>query len=326
VNPETDDSWPMIEEAVQRVFRDLADGPGTHTALGRQLTDLGWADIEADYPIQAAELLFRAQGHRLTSTDCLDRVMLAELATALTMPADAVLLPPPGSHLPASRHRRIAGIVVGPLRGRIAVPVTGPESVELTVIDAECLRGEPVDTFDSSVLWTSVDGDIQAASTDAADPWRRAMAAAQRALATELVAIADRLLAIAAEHAGVRRQFGQPIGAFQAVRHRLADARASVDGARALTTEAWQYGGALPAVLAKAAAGRAHRTAADAAMQTCGAIGLTAEHSLHRYVARGIQLDALCGSHLGLETAIASELFDGHAGAAQPLPAVIGCG
>jgi hypothetical protein len=57
-------------------------------------------------------------------------------------------------------------------------------------------------------------------------------------------------------------------------------------------------------------------------MQVCGAIGLTLEHDLHRYVARGFQIDSLYGSYQRLETVLADQLFDdypvGHA-----LPAIV---
>jgi hypothetical protein len=53
-------------------------------------------------------------------------------------------------------------------------------------------------------------------------------------------------------------------------------------------------------------------------LQVCGAIGQTAEHDLHRYVARGFQIDALCGSHLQLEALLSEQLFDYPPGVALP--------
>jgi len=135
--------------------------------------------------------------------------------------------------------------------------------------------------------------------------WRRAIAAAHRALATELVALSDEALRIAVEHVSVRIQFGSPIGSFQSPRHLLADASAVLEGARALLGETWRFGGELSALTAKAAAGRAHRAISDAALQVCGAIGLTIEHNLHRYVTRGFQIDSLCGSYQQLEALLA---------------------
>ncbi|EUA23386.1 putative acyl-CoA dehydrogenase domain protein [Mycobacterium xenopi 4042] len=64
---------------------------------------------------------------------------------------------------------------------------------------------------------------------------------------------------------------------------------------------------------------------ADAALQVCGAIGLTAEHELHRYVTRGFQIDALCGSYQQLEALLADRLFETYS-PGRWLPAIIDWG
>jgi alkylation response protein AidB-like acyl-CoA dehydrogenase len=56
-----------------------------------------------------------------------------------------------------------------------------------------------------------------------------------------------------------------------------------------------------------------------------GAIGLTAEHDLHRYVARGFQIDALCGSYHQLEVLLAERLFEIYS-PGRALPAIIAWG
>jgi hypothetical protein len=296
--PAVDESWPMIEEAVFRLFDELAGkGADTHIGVGRPLAELGWSDIEAEYPIQACELLFRAQGRSLVNSDSLDKVMLAELAPLLDGPVDGIVLPGlADGHAPSSDVERITGILLGPLpsAGRLVVPVSSPSgTVSIGVIDADRLEGARLDTFDTSAYWTQVSGPMVGDLIDAPTEWRRAIAAAHRALATELVALADEALRIAVEHVSVRIQFGSPIGSFQSPRHLLADASAVLEGARALLGETWRFGGELSALTAKAAAGRAHRAISDAALQVCGAIGLTIEHNLHRYVTRGFQIDSL---------------------------------
>lgn len=319
-----DESWPMIEEAVFRLFDDLAGKAGAdpHVAVGPRLAELGWSDIESEYPVEACELLFRAQGRSLAHTDCLDRVMLAELAPLLDEPADGIVLGDLAGWGPGSDDR-VSGILLGPLRGRLLVPVSGPtRTVSIGVVDASQLTGERLDTFDATVHWTRVSGPLDACLIDASTEWNRAMAAARRALATELVALADRALRMAVDHVSVRVQFGAPIGSFQSPRHALADASAKLDGARALLGEAWRCGGQLSAQIAKAAAGRAHRAVSDAALQVCGAIGLTAEHDLHRYVTRGFQMDSLCGSYLQLESMLADRLFDSYA-PGRALPSIV---
>ncbi|MDV3124491.1 acyl-CoA dehydrogenase [Mycobacterium sp. 21AC1] len=321
----TDDTWPMVEEAVFRLFDELAGkGSPEHVAIGPRLAELGWSDIEAEYPVEACELLFRAQGRSLALTDCLDRTMLAELAGVTGRPADHVLLPglTPG-YLPGSDEQRVSGVLLGPLEGRLVVPVAGPMgTVSVGVVDASQLHGERLDTFDASTFWTRVSGPLDVPLAEASAQWNQALAAAQRALATELVALAEQALRIAVDQVSVRVQFGGPIGSFQSPRHALADAAARIAGARALLGESWRYGGRLSAVIAKAAAGRAHRAVSDVALQVCGAIGLTAEHDLHRYVTRGFQLDALCGSYDQLESYLSEQLFESYA-PGRALPAVV---
>jgi hypothetical protein len=316
----------MIQEAVFRLFDELATKPD-HVIAGPRLAELGWSDIEAEYPVEACELLFCAQGRALAHTDCLDRVMLAELAVLLDEPTDGIVLP----HLadgctPSSGGSQATGIVVGSPHGRMVVPVSGAMgAVSVGVVDADRLTGERLDTFDGSVHWTRVSGPLDGELIEASTEWNRSISAAHRALATELVALADRALRIAVEYISTRAQFGVPIGSFQSPRHALADAAATLEGARALLDEAWRFGGRMSAQTAKAAAGRAHRTVADAALQVCGAIGLTAEHDLHRYVTRGFQIDALCGSYQQLEALLAERLFETYS-PGRALPAIIGWG
>jgi hypothetical protein len=318
-----DESWPMIQEAVFRLFEQIA-ADDVHAAIGPRLDELGWADIEVEYPIAAGALLFEAQGRSLATTDCLDRVMIAELRALVDGPIDGIVIPEPADGFgPASERNRVSGLVLGPLRGRVIVPVTGGlGGTSIGVVEADQLNGGRVDTFDPSVEWNRVEGAVDVALVDASAEWDRAVAAAHRALGTELIALAGRALDIAIEQITARTQFGVSIGSLQSPRHALADAAATVAGARALLDESWRFGGRLSAIAAKAAAGRAHRTVADVTLQVCGAIGLTAEHPLHRYVSRGFQLDALCGSAEQSEAWLAAYLFEKHP-TEQALPAII---
>jgi hypothetical protein len=323
-----DESWPMVEEAVFRLFDELsAKNPGEHVPIGPPLAELGWSDIEDEYPIRASELLFRADGRSLLNSDALDKVMLAELASVLDGPVDGIVLPGiADGYTPGSDADHVTGILLGPLpsAGRLLVPVSSPEgTVSVGIVDSDRLEGERLDTFDPSACWTRVSGPMTHDLVNASAEWTSAVAGAHRALATELVALADEALRIAVEHVSVRIQFGVPIGSFQSPRHLLADASAGLEGARALLAEAWRHGGELSALTAKSAAGRAHRAVSDAAMQVCGAIGLTMEHGLHRYVTRGFQIDALCGSYQRLESLLADRLFEDYS-PGRALPALVG--
>ena len=60
------------------------------------------------------------------------------------------------------------------------------------------------------------------------------------------------MLELAREHAVERVQFGQPIGRFQAVRHRLADTLVVIETAAAMLDAAWLDQSPQTAAMAKA--------------------------------------------------------------------------
>lgn len=115
-------------------------------------------------------------------------------------------------------------------------------------------------------------------------------------LACEAVGVADGALAEAVRYAGVRTQFGRPIGSFQAVGHQLAEAYAEIETARSLAYRAavtLNGVGAVEAVACAAVAGpRAAVLACEVALQVCGGIAMTWEFGLHLRYRRALWLDA----------------------------------
>jgi alkylation response protein AidB-like acyl-CoA dehydrogenase len=121
------------------------------------------------------------------------------------------------------------------------------------------------------------------------------------AAAAELVGLAAELLDRSVAYARDRVQFGQPIGHFQGVKHRLVDVHLSIERARSLTLYA-----AL-AVLekrpdlvraghrAKAAASEAATAAARAAVQVHGGAGITTEEAVSGLYLRARQKSMLLG-------------------------------
>ncbi len=141
----------------------------------------------------------------------------------------------------------------------------------------------------------------------------RGVAAAHRALASELLGLSRGALALAVRHVSDRTQFGRPIGSFQAVRHRLAEAYAWAAGTEALVEAAWEDRSRRSAATAKAHAGHTHALVVRHGMQVSGAMGLTWEYDLHRYVRRGFLLNVVLGSSDTLAGWIATELLTGEA-------------
>lgn len=142
-------------------------------------------------------------------------------------------------------------------------------------------------------------GVVEPIATLGGEPWGRvalargqefenataALALHDTALAAYLAAAGRRLLDDACEHARTRRQFGRPIGDFQAVAHPLADAAMALDAAALLArAAAWQIdmdgdaGDPRTRALAAAARSSAARAALEAAHtghQVFGALGVS---------------------------------------------------
>ncbi|MDT0389580.1 acyl-CoA dehydrogenase family protein [Streptomyces dubilierae] len=133
-------------------------------------------------------------------------------------------------------------------------------------------------------------GELLAAPSPAALAWARLATAAQ-ALGVGL-ALLDRTVG----HVGRRHQFGVPVGSFQAVKHRLADAKIALEFARPLL-----FGAALtlrPAdvAAAKAAACEAAYATARTALHLHGALGYTAEYDLSLWLGKARALRTAWGS------------------------------
>jgi alkylation response protein AidB-like acyl-CoA dehydrogenase len=112
------------------------------------------------------------------------------------------------------------------------------------------------------------------------------------ATAAQLVGLADRMIEMTVDYVKERRQFGVPVGSFQAVKHHLANARLALEFARPLVYRAAHSVAngdpqrALHVSMAKAQASDAASTAARVALQCHGAIGYTTEYDLHLFMKR----------------------------------------
>jgi alkylation response protein AidB-like acyl-CoA dehydrogenase len=144
----------------------------------------------------------------------------------------------------------------------------------------------------------------EALATGAAARAAAARAFDRGALATaaQLCGLARHMIDVTVEYATVREQFGRPIGSFQAVKHRMADALIALEFARPLVYRAAHSlarGDAEQSThvsMAKAYASDAAETASRAALQCHGAIGYSFEYDLHLWMKRAWALAAAWGS------------------------------
>ena len=119
--------------------------------------------------------------------------------------------------------------------------------------------------------------------------------------AAQMVGLAEAMLDQAIEYAKLRTQFGQPIGAFQAIKHSLATCAVAIEFARPV---AWRAAQALEDGLdsasvhvshAKLAATDAAILTAETAIQVHGAMGYTYEVDLHFWMKRAWALAGAWG-------------------------------
>jgi len=141
-----------------------------------------------------------------------------------------------------------------------------------------------------------------------ADDIDRVVDIARVLLAAEMLGGAEQCLAMAVEYACTRKQFGRPIGSFQAVKHACAEMLIEIDATRAAVMYAAMTAAddrelRITAPLAKAQAADTFSMCTGSAIQVHGGIAFTWEHDLHLYFRRAATTRALFGGsahHRGL--------------------------
>ncbi|MEV6203729.1 acyl-CoA dehydrogenase family protein [Streptomyces sp. NPDC051771] len=169
-----------------------------------------------------------------------------------------------------------------------AVPGEGPGVVREATVPMDATRAQ------ARVVLRGAEGGLVGADGDGGRVLRRVLDLGCAALAAEQVGAAARCLELTVAYAGERVQFGRPIGSFQAVKHRLADAYVRVESARsaalgaAFAAAAGARGPELArlAATAKSVCSEAFSEVAGEMIQLHGGIGITWEHDAHRYFKR----------------------------------------
>ncbi|MGH3561295.1 MAG: acyl-CoA dehydrogenase family protein [Mycobacterium sp.] len=324
------------------VARQAMTDPGRWRALWKTIIGLGWTELAApaaDGSFGVAELAVVAEacGAAIAPVPLLASVGLAagalrsggpdidQVRTDIAGGTVAVLaVHPPGQRLPGVPMT----LRSGRLRGR-AVAVGWASRAELIVTLADSDDGvvaavarsgsgvsgvaiHPVECTDPAQPVADIEVDTVPVTSTPVDI-ESALSAPLVAAAADLVGVAGAALALSVEHAKTRRQFGKPIGAFQGVKHALADNYVSLERARSLTyaaaarlddpatdaAAAWTA-----AALAKAAAGDAAVSCARTAVQVHGAIAQTWEHDVHLYLRHAWQAAATLGDSRALYAAV----------------------
>jgi alkylation response protein AidB-like acyl-CoA dehydrogenase len=285
--------------------RELAEAGAYDDDAWKELCELGWPGIFIEE---------RYGGQGLGMVELV--ILMEELGYALApLPflsnaAAGLLIQAAGSE--EQKQRWLPGLASGELRGAAGLVrgdeaklVPDADTADLivlcgadarVVVERSAAAVEPVATMDATRRYARVRANGAGDSLDGEHG--PAVGAALLAVAAELTGVAQRALEMAVEYARDRKQFGRPIGAYQAVSHRCAQMLLETEGARSATYwGAWTADAEpetleLAASMAKAYASDAGWRVCSSSLQVHGGIGFTWEHDLHFFLKRA-KVDAL---------------------------------
>ena len=312
--------------------------PGYDPSLAATFAELGWTGIlvpeeEGGSGLGLSEMaaLVRELEKGLISDPLLARTVLAggvlsrcgrpdlqaglvegSIRPALALDFDNSL--PAVSARPVGEGWRLAGrcdaVPGGPGASHFLVPAQTKEGWRLFLLPAET-AGAALDCLwrsDETPLGRLVLEEV-ALSADAAlsaslaveEVIARALDETRIVAAAGLLGLAEKMLEMTIDYMGLRKQYDQPIGAFQALQHKAVDLyiekeRASAVLAFALSQAADPGRLKLAALRAKGRCSEAASRIAREAIQLHGAIGFTEEHDLGLYVKRALTLSAWLGN------------------------------
>nr|WP_255525592.1 acyl-CoA dehydrogenase family protein [Mycolicibacterium sp. BK634] len=193
--------------------------------------------------------------------------------------------------------------------GLILVVVTAADGSSVYAVDADGpgVTIVPLSTLDLTRRQSKVRFDA-APATLVGDYGTAAPAVASMldhacvALAAEQTGAAAELMRLSVDYARLRHQFGRPIGAFQAIKHKLADMAFDVERMVSIVRHAATVAATSPpdlpvvAAMAKVFCSEAYFRVAVDTIQIHGGIGFTWEHPAHLYFRRAKSSEYLLGS------------------------------
>jgi alkylation response protein AidB-like acyl-CoA dehydrogenase len=279
-----------------------------YSALSVALTELG-AGLVASPLLAcalAAEVLLRLEDHEAMQ-DLLPKIAGGELIATLAVASSAGgRVTASGSPVGPTLTGTVSPVLNGAEASVLLVPAEADGAIGLYLVDAgadglTATRLTAVDHSRSLARITLAGTPARLLAGDAAAALGAAQNLANLALASESAGAMKACLDMTSSYARIRVAFGQPIGAFQAVKHRLADMEKSWelgfaalrDAARAGDAEPGRFG--VAASVARVLLATAYAEAAVDTVQLHGGIGFTWEHDAHLYYKNGLSNKVLLG-------------------------------
>lgn len=302
--------------------------PEEHGGLALGLVELGLIAHQAGRTLSGAPFLTSsfgvAKAIELYGSDAQKARWLPALASGEAIGAVAFASgPDPLPHQPVvtltgDRLDGVAGGVSGGLFADVAlVFANGTGMPVLAIAELSGVERTVVESFDNSRCIANIVFAATAAETLAVGEAARTAALDILALqavvtAHEQTGGAEALMEIARDYAVTRKAFGQPIGAFQSIKHRIAELYGLIELARANCIHAASREGQADFITAAAAARLSATDAYDTAARDCvqihGGIGVTWEIGLHLHMRRARTLALEQGSSFFWEDVLVDRL------------------
>jgi len=294
----------LAERARPERVREHAEGRTTDVDLWRELCELGWPGIAVSEEHGGGGL-----GRIELSILCEELGRALAPVPFLPTAMASTMIEHAGS--PEQRERWLPGLASGDSFGALGSAADGTAELVVGAGEADVI----VLVEDDGRARLVATGDAEVTPLEAIDPTRSAARVRTQggdelpgdvaggvdralvAISSELVGVCDRALEMTVAYVKDRKQFGVPVGAFQAVSHRCAQMLLDTEKARAATAFAAYTADAEPdelpaaAAMAKAAASDAGREVTASAIQAHGGIGFTWEADVH-WLFKRAQLDA----------------------------------
>jgi alkylation response protein AidB-like acyl-CoA dehydrogenase len=261
----------------------------------------------------------------LTLAGCLAAPLLAaagsdealELATATAEGERIAVLAVDGRLPLAPATGTVRYVLGGAAASELIVCAEQGDEVELFAVAASQVGVRPRTLVDRTRALADIelsDAPLRSLGTVPMDALRAVGAAAAVLVAADALGAAGRLLDLTTQYVVERRQFGVPVGSFQAVKHAAAEMLVDVEASRsAVMHGAWAVGAdeddaSMHAAIAKVQACSAAVRVADKALFLHGAVGYTWEHDLQLCFKRAKSDALLFGSPDAYRDRIAAEL------------------
>jgi hypothetical protein len=270
------DDQAAVADAIDRIGREFATRPTDAHGFSLHSPELEQELVNGEYfdiaafpemgPVTAALAVERLARSPFSAEVALSMLVRPQLDPELPRPFAVVENGRPG--------RFVAGAKTLLLIDGDTMALAHPEADDTEVVDS--IYAYPM----GRLIGTPARRELSAGETETVRTWLRV------ACAVEIAGLMQASIDATVEHLSVRKQFGRPLGTFQALRHRMAECAVLAGGVKRLALRAAWSGDAGDAALAALHAQESATRLNYDVHQMMGAMGMTLEMPLHLWTYR----------------------------------------